>query len=73
MAKAKKRRPSDRRPHKRNLLGYEECYDETGVAAETWRKYVRLGLITSIRIGRLRKIPREALNDFLAKRTVAAQ
>jgi excisionase family DNA binding protein len=70
MARAKKRKHTAQ--HKRNLLSYFEAFEETGVRPDTWRKWVAQGRISVVRLGRLVKIPRSVVDQFIKENTVAA-
>ncbi|MFE2426450.1 helix-turn-helix domain-containing protein [Streptomyces sp. NPDC059373] len=53
-------------------LTVEEAARRIGIGRTKMYEYVSSGEIPSVTIGRLRRIPAEAVGDFLAKRLTAA-
>lgn len=57
-----------KRPPKRPFISIATAADELGLNTETVRKAVHRGEIPSIRIGHIFRIPREAIEEWKAKR-----
>ncbi len=55
------------------LLTVMELEALTGVSRHTWRRHIRDGSISAIRIGRLVRVAEETLEAFLAKHTLPAK
>jgi excisionase family DNA binding protein len=70
--KVRKRLPAADQ-HNHPLGTVSETAKELNVKDQTVRKFMRLGLLTYVRVGRAIRIPRAALEEFMAQNTVPAR
>ena len=47
------------------LLSVEQLQERTGISKHTWRRWVRRGLLPSVKLGRLVKVTEEDLQRFI--------
>ena len=56
--------------HTRSLLSVDEAADYLGLSAGTMRNWVSMRRLEHVKVGRLTKIPKAALDRYIATHTV---
>jgi len=61
---------ADHQPDSNNLVSVREVADQLGVHPETIRRLIHDGRLDAVRVGRVLRVHREAVDSFLARQRV---